>query len=77
MKDFLLIDSGLSNNFWAKVIEICNYLQNKLLLKSWNYGKLISKKAWTNQKQNLAHIYIFNSLLFVDILYKKISKSDF
>lgn len=34
MKNIILIDSGLSNSFWAESIKIANYLQNKLLQKA-------------------------------------------
>ena len=58
-------------------METFNYLQNKLPTKSQSYEKLILKEAWTNQRQNFAHISIFGSLVFIDILHEKRSKSDF
>lgn len=33
MKDLLLIDNKLLNNFWVKIMKKVNYLQNKPLLK--------------------------------------------
>ena len=77
MKNSLLIDSDFFNNFWAKVIETFNYLYNKLPIRRKSYGKLILEEAWTNWKQNLLHTCIFGSLVLVNILYKKRSKSDF
>lgn len=41
MKKSLLIDSGLFNNFWAKAIEIANYLENRLFTKIESHEKLI------------------------------------
>lgn len=43
-KDSRLINSGLQNGFWAKAMEITNYLQNMLFTKSC-YGKMISKES--------------------------------
>lgn len=77
MKDSLLINNGLPNDFWAKIMEISNYLQNKLPTKSQSHGKLIPKKSWTNRRQNLAYVCIFGSLVLVDIFHEEISKSDF
>ena len=54
-----------------------NYLQNKLPIKSKSYKKLVSEKDWINQKQNLSYIYIFSSLVLINISYKKQLKSDF
>lgn len=45
MKNSILINSSFFNNFWAKVMEITNYFQNKLSTKSKNYGEIILKKA--------------------------------
>lgn len=44
MKDLILIDSALPNNFLAEVIEIANYLCNRLPIKSKIYKKVISKE---------------------------------
>lgn len=77
MKDSLLIDSGLSNDFWAKAMEKSNYLRNRLPTKSRNHKELIPKEAWTNRRQNLAHVCIFGSLVLVNIPHEKRSKSDF
>lgn len=30
IKDSMLIDSGLPNHFWVEILEIVNYLRNKL-----------------------------------------------
>lgn len=37
IKDTLFIDSSFLVNFWAKAIDISNYLQNKLFIKSFKY----------------------------------------
>lgn len=34
MKDLLLLDSKLPLYFWAEIMDIANYLQNKLFIKS-------------------------------------------
>ena len=77
IKDSLFMDSGLPNDFWAEAMETFNYLHNRLLTRSKSYGELIPEEAWTNRRQNLSHIRIFGSLVFVDISHKKKSKSDF
>lgn len=46
MKDFLFINSGLSNEFWAEAIDTVNYLQNQLPTYT-DKIIIISKKAWT------------------------------
>lgn len=43
IKDTLLINSFFLVNFWAKAINISNYLQNKLLIKYFRHI-FISKK---------------------------------
>lgn len=77
MKDSLLIDSGLPNDFWAEAMETSNYLRNRLPTKSRGHGELIPEEEWTNRKQNLSHVRIFGSLVLVDIPHEKRSKSDF
>lgn len=56
MKDAMLIDSSLPNNFWAKAMKTANYFSNGLLTKSKSYNKLIVEEAGTNKRQNLSHI---------------------
>lgn len=34
IKDSILINSCFPNRFWAEVIEIANYLQNRLSIRS-------------------------------------------
>lgn len=53
IKDLMLINSGLSNNFWAEAMEIANYLQNRLSTKSKNYKEMIPEKSWIGKRQNL------------------------
>ena len=45
MKDVMLIDSGLLNDFWAKIMETANYLRNKLFTRNRSYRELISEEA--------------------------------
>lgn len=75
MKDSLLIDSGLLVNFWAKVIDIANYLYNRLPTRC-NSVTVISKEAWIKTRQNLKHIEIFGSRVSTFISSKKRTKSD-
>lgn len=77
MKDLLLIDIGLPNNFSAKTMETTNYLRNKLSNRSKNHGKVIPKKASIGQRQDLSYVCIFGNLLLANIPQKKRSKSDF
>lgn len=67
MKNLLIIDSGLLNNFWAEAMENSNYLENKLPTKNKNHKKLFLEKAWTGNRQNFDHVHIFGSLVLVDI----------
>lgn len=39
----MLSNSQLTNGFWAKVIEIVNYLQNQFSIESKTYNEMISK----------------------------------
>lgn len=77
IKDSMLIDSGLRNGFWAEAMEITNYLQNRLEIKTWNHGNVILEETWTNQRQNLQHIWIFGSLALCNIPDKKRTRLDY
>ena len=77
MKDVMLIDSRLPNDFWAKAIETANYLRNRLPTRSRSHGKLISEETWIDKRQNFSHIRIFESLILANIPDKKRSKSDY
>ena len=48
MKDLLLLNSRFSLDFWVEVMDIANYLRNRLFTKSQR-RELISEKAWTKQ----------------------------
>lgn len=76
MKDFLLIDNNLSVNFWAKAMDIINYLQNWLLTTQVNKFVIVPKEAWTIVRQNVEYICIFGCKESMHILKKKWSKSD-
>lgn len=59
MKDFLLIDNKLLNQFWAKAIDTANYLQNWLpTMRTANSLRIVTipEEAWIEVKQNLDHI---------------------
>lgn len=77
MKDLMLINNGLHNNFWVKAIDTANYLQNKLPTKSKNYGEMISEKAWIGRRQDFNHVRIFDSLVLANISLEKRSKFDY
>lgn len=66
IKDSLLLNSGLSLDFWAKVMYTANYLQNKLPTKSQR-RKLILEEAWTSQTQDISHIRVFRSIACIEI----------
>lgn len=53
MKDSILIDSGLPNNFWAEAMETANYFCNKLPTRSKNHSEVIPEEIWTGQRQDL------------------------
>lgn len=45
MKNSLFINNSLFNNFWVKVMETFNYLDNRLPIRSKSYRKLILKET--------------------------------
>lgn len=45
MKDLILIDSDLLNNFWIEVIETANYMQNRLSTRNKNHEEIIPKES--------------------------------
>lgn len=45
MKDSILIDNGLPNNFWPEAMKTANYLRNRHFTRSKNHGKMISKES--------------------------------
>lgn len=75
MKDFLLIDSGLSLEFWAEVMDIANYLQNRLSTKSQR-GEMIPEEVWIEKKQDVSHVKVFGSVVSMLIPKEKRHKSD-
>lgn len=77
MKDSLLIDSGLPNDFWAETVGTANYLRNRLSTRSKNHGKMIPEESWTGRRQDLQHVRIFGSLVLANIPEEKRSKSDY
>ena len=44
IKNFLLIDSSLFNNFWAKTMKIANYFNDLLSIKIKSYRKFFLEK---------------------------------
>lgn len=51
MKDLILINNSLLNDFWTEAIETVNYFRNMLSTRSKNHGKAISKKSVIEQYQ--------------------------
>ena len=77
MKDSLLIDNKLPNQFWAETIDTANYLRNRLPTRRIaDKTIIIPKEAWTEVRQNLEYIRIFGSRVSTHILSEKRSKSD-
>lgn len=76
MIDYLLIDSNLSVNFWAKAMDITNYLQNQLLTIQANISVIVLEKTWTTARQNVEYIRIFGSKASTHIPTEKSSKSQ-
>ena len=75
MINSLLLESGLSNCFWAEAMDTANYLRNRLPTNSQR-GEIIPEEAWTQRKQNLGYIRVFGSTVHVGIATEKIAKSD-
>lgn len=61
MKDSLLIDIGLPLKFWAKTIDIVNYLCNRLFTKT-QVDQIIPKAAWTGERQDVWQFRVFGSV---------------
>ena len=77
MKDSLLIDSKLPNQFWAEAMNITNYLRNRLPTRRIaDKTIIIPEEAWTEVRQNLEHIRIFGSRVSTHIPSEKRSKSN-
>ena len=77
MKDSLLIDSKLPNQFWAEAMDTTNYLRNRLPTKrTADNTIIIPEEAWTEVKQNLEHIQIFGSRVSTYIPFEKRFKSN-
>lgn len=72
MKNSILINSRLSNRFWAKIIEIVNYIKNRLSTRIKSHREIIPKNA------RLSILRIFNifshlaRLFYVIFLIEKI-----
>lgn len=77
MKDALLIDSELPNHFQAKAIEMANYFQNCLSIKTKYYKKLILEEKQSNKRQDISYIKIFYNEVLINILKKKRNKSNY
>lgn len=68
MKDSLIINNNLSNNFKIKAMKISNYLNNRLLIKNRNHKELIFKKLELTKDKTLntyIFLIIFFSLIFL------------
>lgn len=75
MKDSLMIDSGLPQEFWAEAMDTANYLRNRLHTKTQK-GEIIPEEAWTGGKQDVQHLKFFGSVASVVIPKEKSHKSD-
>lgn len=75
IKDLLLIDNGLLINFWVEAIDKVNYSCKQLLTK-YKSHESISEEAWTNTRQNLKCMYIFEGRMSILIPDKKRTKLD-
>ena len=73
MKDLLLIDSGLPNQFLAEAMDTINYLQNRLPTTN---KAIIPEESWIGTQQNLEHIQIFGRKISIHIPSEKRFKSD-
>lgn len=69
INDFLLLNSRLLLDFWAKTIDTMNYLQNKLLIK--NLKKEFIQKKLIVAKYKILIILEFLKVLFVLKFLKK------
>lgn len=70
MKNSLLLDSGFPLDFWVEVIDIINYLQNRLPTKIQK-REFILQKAQTSQMQDISHIRVFEIIVYIKIFKEK------
>lgn len=75
IKDALLIDSSLLVNFWIETMDTSNYLQNRLSTKC-SKRIVIPEEAWTGNRQNVQHYWIFGYKASIFIPSEKRTKSD-
>lgn len=66
IKDTMLVVAGLPNKFWAEGMDTTNYLKNRLVLERHN-EEIIPEEKWTDKKQNVSHLKIFESTLSTHI----------
>lgn len=48
-------------------METANYLHNQLLINTKRYKEVISEEKWSESRENLSHLCIFDSEVLVNI----------
>ena len=70
----MFLESGLSKSFWAKIVNITCYIQNRVFLR------LIIKKTtyelWKGRKPNISYFHVFEFECFILNTKDKLSKFD-
>ena len=70
----MLLESGLSNDFWAKVVNTACYIQNCVFLRP--IIKKIPYELWKRRKPNISYFYVFGFECFILNTKDKLSKFD-
>ena len=73
MKDAMLLDSKLPNQFWAEAMDTANYIRNRLPTHA---RAKTPEEGWTGITPDVSHIRIFGSVSYVHIPKEKRIKSD-
>ena len=73
MKNSLLLNTDLSNVFWAEAMLTANKLKN--LLSALKRDKVLNY-TFISVQLSVAHLYIFNSVAHIHISKEKRIKSD-
>ena len=70
----MLLQSGLSKGFWAKVVNTTCCIQNRVFLRS--IIKKTPYELWKGRKPNISYFHIFGSECFILNTKDKLSKFD-
>ena len=70
----MLLESGLSKDFWAEAVNTACYIQNYVFLRP--ILKKTPYELWKGRKSNISYFHIFGSSYFILNTKDKLSKFD-